>query len=140
MKYTKIAIYAVAIIVIAVLLIKWRKSPLKSNVGSETKVSNVTNVPFTTTTLALPIINYTDNGVEPSSLTGRLGAKVVWNNLSQADIEINSSKHPTHEDYPQLNLNKVAPKGSVSLIFNEPGTYKYHNHLKPSEVGTVKVE
>lgn len=140
MKHVKFIIYALVALALVGVVIKWKKSPSTVAQDQATKVTNVTNPPFSQAKVSLPIINYTKNGFEPAEIVVRLGTKVTWNNLSDKDIEINSSKHPTHEDYPQLNLNKVAPKGSASLIFNEPGTFKYHNHLNPSQVGTVKVE
>lgn len=140
MKYTKYIVYGLVVLAVVGLVLKLKKSSTKSTTGQETKVSNVINPPFSQAKVSLPIINYTKNGFEPSEIIVRLGTKVTWNNLSDKDIEINSSKHPTHEDYPQLNLNKVASKGSASLIFNEPGTFKYHNHLNPSQIGQVKVE
>jgi hypothetical protein len=102
MKYTKYLVLGLIILAVFGLILKFKKAP------QETKVSDVTNPPFSQTKVSLPIINFTKNGFEPTEIVVRLGTKVTWNNLTDKDIEINSSKHPTHEDYPQLNLNKVA--------------------------------
>src|SRR3989344_499696 len=82
----------------------------------------------------------TPTGYEPQNITIKAGARVVWTNNSPIVATVNSAVHPTHEVYPPLNLGEVAPSQSVSLIFDTPGTYKYHNHLIPSQFGSVTVQ
>jgi plastocyanin len=81
-----------------------------------------------------------DTGFSPQTLTIKPGDNVTWVNQSQSDATVNSDPHPTHTDYPPLNLGSFLPGASLSLIFNSPGTYKYHNHLNPSQTGTVVVK
>lgn len=86
------------------------------------------------------VVTVTKDGFSPQNVTVKSGGKVTWTNNSGAVIQINSAVHPTHQLYPPLNLGAVAPLGSVSLVFDNVGTYKYHNHLDPSRTGTVVVE
>lgn len=85
-------------------------------------------------------IKVMDAGFEPNSVTVKVGTKVKWINKTDATANVSSAQHPTHEDYPPLNLGDFEPGKSVSLIFPEAGTYKYHDHLNPSKFGTVIVE
>lgn len=81
----------------------------------------------------------TPAGFVPSNLTIKAGAKVIWTNQSEGTGDVSSAPHPAHTDYPALNLGNFGTGQSVSLTFNTPGTYKYHNHLNSSQFGSVTV-
>lgn len=66
--------------------------------------------------------------------------KVIWTNKSGDFANVSSDPHPTHVNYPPLNLSGFADSQTVELVFNKPGTFKYHNHLEPSKTGTIIVE
>lgn len=85
-------------------------------------------------------VNLTADGFNPQTLTVKVGTKVVWTNSSGARANVSSAVHPTHQLYPPLNLGNFEDGEEVSLTFEEAGTYKYHNHLNPSQTGTVVVE
>lgn len=86
------------------------------------------------------VVTVTKNGFNPQSVTVKPSTKVVWKNESGAMANVSSAVHPTHQVYPPLNLGNFANGVQVSLVFDKPGTYKYHNHLQPSLTGTVVVE
>lgn len=85
-------------------------------------------------------VTVANSGFEPQSLTVKIGTKVVWMNKSGAEATVNSAQHPTHLVYPPLNLGQFAQDSSVSLVFDKPGEYKYHNHLNPTQFGSITVE
>ena len=85
-------------------------------------------------------VTITSSGFEPAITNIKVGEKVVWTNKSGDAATVNSYAHPTHLIYPRLNLNDVPVNGSVSLVFDTAGTYKYHDHLNPSRTGTVEVK
>ncbi len=85
-------------------------------------------------------VTVTESGFSPETLTVKTGTEVTWVNNGGAAVQIASSPHPTHTDYPPLNLGVVQDGESVSLVFDQAGTYKYHNHLNPSQKGTLVVE
>lgn len=82
----------------------------------------------------------TEAGFEPQTITVKAGTKVVWENDTEATVDVSSAQHPTHLVYPPLNLGNFEAGKTVELVFAEPGTHKYHNHLDPSKFGTVVVE
>ena len=87
------------------------------------------------------IVTYTDSGFSPSSLTIKNGQTVTFKNESSGDMWVASAPHPTHTDYPEFDAKKSYSKGeSYSLIFTRIGTWRYHNHMKPSNFGSVTVE
>lgn len=85
-------------------------------------------------------VSLNDTGYEPQTLNIKSGGKVEWLNNTRQTGNVSSAVHPTHEEYPPLNLGNFEPGEKVSLIFSEPGTYRYHDHLNPSTFGTVVVE
>lgn len=85
-------------------------------------------------------VTLTQNGFSPSTITVKAGTKVMWTNKSGEAATVNSDPHPVHTDYPPLNLGSFSDGGTLSLTFDKPGRYGYHNHLNPGERGTVIVQ
>jgi len=101
------------------------------------------------------IITYTDDGFAPETATIKQGDEVTWNNNSSLDMWPATAMHPTHTVYPGSDIEKcgtaeevnifdacreIAPGSSYSFIFDEIGTWNYHNHLNPTKFGSVVVE
>lgn len=75
----------------------------------------------------------------PAVLTVSPGVVVTWINNSGDVATVNSNPHPSHTNYPPLNLGKFDNGESLSLTFEQPGTYGYHNHLNPGQTGQIVV-
>lgn len=119
-------------------------SSQNSNTTQKQSYSQPTETPLITKTPNADVeeatINLTRDGFTPQTLTVKAGTKVIWTNESGKAATVNSANHPTHQVYPPLNLGQFGQGENLSLIFNTPGTYKYHNHLNSSEFGSVIVE
>lgn len=85
-------------------------------------------------------VNVTSVGFEPVTITISAGSQVAWTNRSGAEVTVSSDVHPTHLLYPFLNLGNFTDGSSVSVTFDKPGTYTYHNHFNPTQKGTVIVK
>lgn len=85
-------------------------------------------------------VKITSSGFVPTTVTIKAGDSVTWTNDDTSIHTVNSSPHPTHTDYAPLNLNQLKSGESKSLTFPQAGTYKYHNHLRPSLTGSVVVQ
>lgn len=85
-------------------------------------------------------VNATKKGFEPEILKVTVGTKVTFINKSDTTADVSSAIHPTHALFPLLNLGTFNDGGSLSVKFDKQGTYKYHNHLNPSQTGEVVVE
>ena len=85
-------------------------------------------------------VTLTETGYSPQTVTVITGTRVIWTNQSGSVASVYSAVHPTHKVYPPLNLGEFNDGETLSLIFDTPGSYKYHNHLNPSQTGTVVVE
>lgn len=86
------------------------------------------------------VITLTKDGFSPSALTVKAGTKVAWINKSGSQAAVNSNPHPIHTSYSPLNLGSFSDGSSLSLTFDKPGTYGYHNHLNPNQSGAVIVQ
>ncbi len=86
------------------------------------------------------IVTLNSTGFSPQTLTIKAGETVTWVNRSGKNATVNSSPHPSHVDYPPLNLGSFADGETLSLAFPKPGTYSYHDHLDATAWGTITVE
>ena len=112
-----------------------------SNPSSPTVSSSTTNTTASSSEqINVFTVNYTNNGFEPKAITIKFGMKVTWVNKTDKIATVSSGPHPTHTDYPPLNLGKFNPGDSLSLVFDKAGTFEYHDHLNPGEKGTVTVQ
>ena len=123
---------------IFILMGNKKNAPLPSGTSEETPAVSVQPTVSETETVAQVMID--QNGFSPKTLKVKAGTTVVWANQSGMAVAIYSAVHPTHLVYPPLNLGEVASGLSVELVFDKPGTYKYHDHLNPSQTGEVVVE
>lgn len=85
-------------------------------------------------------VTLTKDGFSPATLTITADEKVTWTNQSGSDATVSSDPHPTHTNYQPLNLGKFSDGGTLTLTFDKTGTYGYHNHLNPTQTGTIIVK
>lgn len=91
----------------------------------------------------------TDNGFSTKEVKIKKGDAVRWTNQSSTLSWPASAIHPTHSIYPEkggcidstFDACRGLSKGeSFIFVFNFVGSWKYHDHLDPSKIGTVVVE
>ncbi len=98
------------------------------------------SLPKSTPTVPVEIlITVTPYGFVPGVITITSGTKITWVNKSGSDANISSDPHPTHTNYPLLNLGTFGMNSSVSLTFSKVGRFGYHNHLTPAQHGIIIV-
>ncbi len=85
-------------------------------------------------------ITYSDNGFSPFTITVKSGTTVTIKNESSHGLQFDSDPHPAHTDDEELNVNSVPEGGSETFVVKRTGTFGYHNHLNPSDTGTIVVE
>jgi len=94
-------------------------------------------------------IIFDNSGFSPSTLTISAGESVRFVNNSDRAVWPASAVHPTHTAYPTtggcIGSAFDACRGIVtgedwSFVFDEVGSWKYHNHLSPRTTGTIIVE
>lgn len=106
-------------------------------------------------TMTVKNIEITSSGFSPNTVTIEKGTYVIFVNKESRSSWPASAIHPTHKVYPNSDIEKCgtseetlifdACKGlaegeSHSFKFDEKGTWKYHDHLKPGFTGTIIVQ
>ncbi|HLF53904.1 MAG TPA: hypothetical protein VI544_01880 [Candidatus Nanoarchaeia archaeon] len=99
-------------------------------------------------------VEITSNGYSPKELEINKGDKVTWINTNSVQHWPASAMHPTHTVYPGSSMEKCGTSEqseifdacsglkvgeSWSFVFNEAGSWKYHDHLNLANTGTVTV-
>ena len=85
-------------------------------------------------------ITYSDDGFSPSKVTVKSGDTIAIKNASAHDMQFDSDPHPVHTTNPELNLDTVSPGKTMIFTAHTKGTFGYHNHLNPSDTGTIVVQ
>lgn len=85
-------------------------------------------------------VTYMDSGFTPKEVTVKKGMMVTFTNESDGNMWIASAPHPQHTNYPGFDQLKSVGQGeSYEFTFDKVGTWKYHNHVKPTDFGSVTV-
>jgi len=86
-------------------------------------------------------VTYNAQGFSPKTVTIKKGETVVFENKTGKSASIASDEHPTHLLYPEFDQYKTDARGQTEFkfTFEKAGTWKYHDHLNASMVGTVIV-
>lgn len=97
----------------------------------------------TTTTTdqnAAATITYTNDGFGSSNTVVKSGDLVAVTNTSSVDLQLESDPHPVHTDDTDLNVGTVASGKTVTFTVTKKGTFGYHNHLDPTQKGTITIQ
>ncbi len=121
-----------------------KSTPSANNQSGNAGNNNITAIPQN----AQNVVTYTDNGFSPKTLTIKKGDTVVFENKASDDARVASNPHPIHNGYPTTggcvgstfdSCANIAPNQAWSFKFDIVGSWGYHNHLNPSEGGTIVV-
>ncbi|OGB75133.1 hypothetical protein A2810_00665 [candidate division Kazan bacterium RIFCSPHIGHO2_01_FULL_49_10] len=104
--------------------------------NSTTQPSDAATNPKTVT------VNYTGSAFSPNSITINVGDTVKFVNIGQtAAIWPAAGPHPIHTSVPGFDAGApLDTGGTYSFTFTKSETVKYHNHLNPSQTGTIIVK
>jgi hypothetical protein len=118
-----------AIIVIALILVFiFTREP-------RNQVQQPATTPSETVTVLMKEETY-----EPIDLTIKKGTRVLFKNETAEPRWPASNLHPTHSIYPEFDPKRPVESGSEwSFVFNQVGTWKYHDHLAPLIRGIITV-
>ena len=102
-----------------------------------------------TTTGKTFTVEITSSGFLPSTVEINKGDNVIFINKDSSNHWPASASHPTHTVYPEsggcIGSKFDACKGlkqgeNWSFTFDQAGTWGYHDHLNPSNRGTIVVK
>lgn len=97
------------------------------------------------------LVTYTDTGFDPKTVTIKKGETVRFVNQASGGMWVASAVHPTHKVYPEKSASdclgssfdtcRTLNAGEFwEFTFNEPGEWKYHNHVRANDTGTIVVQ
>ncbi len=139
---------AIAVVIVVILVggyyLMGKKSSMTpapaSQTPTETPAPSAAASPSGAMMMEENTVTLTKDGFSPATLTIKAGTKVTWKNMSGAAATVSSDPHPTHTNYPPLNLGPFQDGATHELTFDKPGTYGYHNHFNPTQKGTIVVQ
>jgi plastocyanin len=84
-------------------------------------------------------VRYTDLGFDPSEIEVEANTRIVFLNQSTDRLWVKSTQ-PFYSFKPKFDAGAgVKAGGWTSVIFNQAGTWQYHNYLNPQQKGTITV-
>lgn len=87
-----------------------------------------------------PTVTYDGETFNPPSLTVKLGQTVVFKNKSREAFWPAADLHPSHTLWSEFDPKEpIAENTAWSFTFTKPGTWTYHNHIRPTQTGTITV-
>lgn len=89
---------------------------------------------------AVTTITYSTEGFSPLTLTVNKGTAITIKNSSSSPLQFNSDPHPSHTNNPELNVGTIDAGQSKTFTVSTTGTWGYHNHLNPSQTGSIIVK
>lgn len=125
------------IIVIAILL--------KNNTTNNASVNQTTDQQIKSVQKVEDIIEnsktvtLTSSGFSPKEITIRTGTRIIWINKSGEKASVNSDPYPRNNKWKFLNLGIFNDGDKLTLIFDKPGKYTYHNQYDSKQAGTIIV-
>ncbi len=133
-------VYIIAVVAIALIAFAIFRPKPAAQTNQQTKSPQSQSEPATESSTE-STVNYTDQGFNPSSLTVKSGTTVTFINQSSNPMWVASDPHPTHTKLPKFDGLKNIPKGgSYQFTFTKTGTWGYHNHLAPADLGRIIVQ
>lgn len=159
----KILVWAIVILALVWVIFTFTNKPKQNNIAplaDESSSNTAQTVPLLENTeganaaAVKASILYTGTGFSPALITIKKGTEVMFSNESGKDFWPASALHPTHTVYPGSSIAKcktveaskifdacvgVKSGSTWSFVFNETGSWKYHDHLESSHFGTVVV-
>lgn len=79
-------------------------------------------------------------GFVPSTLAVEAGTSVVWVNNTDGLHQIISNPHASHDDLPDFKSEILNNGQTYEYMFEESGSFNYHDEIKPTLNGTIKVK
>lgn len=87
-----------------------------------------------------PVVVLTKSGFSPAGLKVKIGTKVKFVNRTTLSFWPASDLHPNHAIYPEFDPKRaLSPKEVWEFVFDRAGTFRFHDHLNPTNRGTVLV-
>jgi hypothetical protein len=150
----KLAVIIAAVVVVAVAAVLVARHSSKPATSNTTTSDQSTNTNQTSDQASSQDSNNTNSSGCPTppantvsycsggfnTLTVASGTAVMFKNDSKSEVQIDSDPHPAHTDDTQLNVGLLQPGQSKTVTLTKAGSFGLHNHLMPSERGSITIQ
>lgn len=85
------------------------------------------------------IVMITADGFMPQAIKIRPGDSVKWINKDIQPHAVASNPHPEHDGLTGLLSDTLAPDAEYTYVFEEAGTFEYHDEHQPERNAVVEV-
>lgn len=85
------------------------------------------------------VVIITAEGFMPEVIRVRPGDSIRWINQDVQPHAVVSNPHSEHDGLPGLVSDTLAPDGEYVYVFEEAGTYEYHDEHQPEWNAVVEV-
>jgi plastocyanin len=141
MKKALIIIVIIVVLGIGAFVLFKKPTNKNNNQTANNSTSNTSsNSSNSSSTAAAATITYSDSGYSPATITVKSGDTVAIKNTSSHEVQFDSDPHPVHTDDTDLNAGLVEPGQTKTFTVTQKGTFGYHNHLDPSQTGTIVIQ
>lgn len=141
MKKTVLSVVLVAVVIaVAVVALTHKSSNTNDSSAQNSSTPASSSSSSSSSTKAVASIAYSASGFSPSTITVKSGDTVAIKNTSSTDMQFDSDPHPVHSDDTDLNAGLVSPGQTLTFTVTKKGTFGYHNHLDPSQRGTIVIK
>lgn len=133
---------AIALVVGGIVISKNKSNnqPADNSTTSSQATSSTPAGSSSGTQASVATITYSGSSFSPNKITVKSGDTITIKNDSSSDVQVYSNPHPVHTDNTELNIGSIAQGASTNLTLTKVGTWGYHNHLNPSQTGTITVQ
>ena len=146
--YIVAIVIAILVVVGGVIALNKKDEPANTTSSTTSQTTSTDTTPpsntSTSTDTSTPstdnLITYNGSSFSPSKITVKAGTVLTIKNDSSSSLDFDSDPHPSHTDNPELNVDNVSPGQSKTFTVNKIGTWGYHNHLNPTQKGTIVVQ
>ncbi len=139
----------IALTVVAVLIIGGIALALSNHYKSPVSTFQSTPAPSTAATNSsgasqsqsqATSVSYDGSSFSPAQITVKAGQTVIFKNTSSVTVQVDSDPHPIHTDDTDLNVGTIAAGQSKTVTVNKTGSFSIHNHLNPSQKGSITIQ
>jgi plastocyanin len=85
------------------------------------------------------IIQVTDKGFIPATISVKAGSTVVWRNVDTAPHVVASNPYPADSSVGGLHSQTIPPSGSYTYVAGAKGAIGYHDDTQPTMSGMIVV-
>lgn len=115
--------------------------PAKPEAAAPAAQESATPATSPVATVPEAIVEYRNGVFNPSTIRVLVGTKVTFVNKGTKEVWPASGMHPTHLICPGFDALKGLKQGETySYVFSKTAECPFHNHLAPSEHGSIEVK